>query len=369
MVIIMPAAPELLTYIHTQRAAGFADEQIRTNLLANGWNDAAAREAFAELPPAPGGQGVANSGLSQPTLQTATGTEVLAGGELVGITELITSSWQAYREKLQTILLIQLVPLVATIVFGFLAVMSSNGFDMSGSAQVTPESMIGMLVGGLSLSLFGLLAVSALSVWSMTAMTIVALSKENMTASAAFLAAKHYYWSMALVGFLIYGITMVGLLLAIIPAIIFSIWFALAGCIVVAEKKGGIAALVASRRYVSGRWLAVAGRIIGVGFLVSIVFGIAVGIISTMSEAVGELFQLVGNLLFLTPLLVLLIAQVYTQLKSIKGEVEISVTSKQKWGYGVTATFGVFVVPAIFAMIGYLLLGMLMTGSFPDWLV
>lgn len=67
-------------------------------------------------------------------------------------------------------------------------------------------------------------------------------------------------WIMAISALVYLG----GLLLFIIPGIIFAIWFAFSYFTLVFEGKRGWAAMQASKAYVTGRWFPVAGRILAV---------------------------------------------------------------------------------------------------------
>lgn len=67
-----------------------------------------------------------------------------------------------------------------------------------------------------------------------------------------------YFW----VTILFSVITAVGFILLIIPGIVFTVWFFFAPYILVAEKKGGWSALERSKELVSGRWIAVALRLL-----------------------------------------------------------------------------------------------------------
>lgn len=71
------------------------------------------------------------------------------------------------------------------------------------------------------------------------------------------------FWLMILSSLVAFG----GLVLLIVPAIILGIYMTFSTSILVAEDKRGLDALLRSHQLVTGFWLAIAGRVIGVSLL------------------------------------------------------------------------------------------------------
>ena len=76
-----------------------------------------------------------------------------------------------------------------------------------------------------------------------------------------------YIWVTLLVGLVVFG----GILLFIIPGIIFSIWFSFSKYVFVAEGKESTKALIKSKELVMGNWWGIFGRILVVTLLASLI--------------------------------------------------------------------------------------------------
>lgn len=74
-------------------------------------------------------------------------------------------------------------------------------------------------------------------------------------------------WTSILVGLVVFG----GVILLIIPAIIFSVWYSFTFYAVVFEEKRGLAAMAASKELVVGRWWPIAWRVLMPGLFFSAV--------------------------------------------------------------------------------------------------
>ena len=77
-----------------------------------------------------------------------------------------------------------------------------------------------------------------------------------------------YLWVMILVGLAVCG----GLILLIVPGIIFGVWFSLAYCARIIEGIGGTAALKRSKQLVKGNWW----YVLGAPLVCGIVYGICI---------------------------------------------------------------------------------------------
>ncbi len=82
--------------------------------------------------------------------------------------------------------------------------------------------------------------------------------------------------SSILVGLAVFG----GILLLIIPALIFAIWFSFVPYIVALEEKRGTKALHASKELVSGRWWAVCIRLVLPGIIFAFIAWLIQGLAS-----------------------------------------------------------------------------------------
>ena len=123
------------------------------------------------------------------------------------------------------------------------------------------------------------------------------------------------YWWVSTLSVLIIG---AGVLLFIIPGIIFAVWLSLAGCVLVAEVLRGMKALSRSKQLVAGHWRGVFWRFSAMGF-----FLIAVILPITFISAVLKA-PLLQNILtsalnlFITPFIYIFIFLLYEDLKKLK---------------------------------------------------
>jgi hypothetical protein len=338
----MAAPQELLSYITTQRAARFSDDQIRKNLNANGWSKEATEQAFIELSSASAHQ--ADPDQPAPVLSegaATTATPVL-GDEVPGVMQLLKKSWSVYREKLQTILLIQLIPALASFIFGLLIAVGISGSQASGINE-----FIVLILGGRVLLLVGSVVLIVVVLWTYAALLAALLSEEKLTLSQALSGAQKYILPLFVLGFLLSTITLGALFFLLIPGIIVSIWFVFSYLVVLSENKHGLQALVASRRYVSGKWWLVFGRLF-FGTL-ALMFILMIGILPFIffGEETADTVSSLAEMFIITPLITIYLVQLYKELKARKGVIDIVVTSRQRWAYSALSVLGIILIPVI----------------------
>ena len=118
----------------------------------------------------------------------------------------------------------------------------------------------------------------------------------------------------------------VGFILFIIPGIIVSVWFAFGLFVLLTEGKGGFAALMQSKEYVTGHWWAVFGRFLFL-LLIALVVGFVVGLIGVAAgKTVEIILQYVLNF-FLIPFSMAYMYLIYTDLKAQKASVSANTDS------------------------------------------
>lgn len=109
--------------------------------------------------------------------------------------------------------------------------------------------------------------------------------------------AKKYFWSYVWLAILLGATITIGILLFIIPGIIFAVWFAFSYFALLFEGKRGIEAMKTSKSYLEGNWWAVFGRYVFL-ILVGIPVLIIIGIVTIPVEAVfGKTFASIIPLL------------------------------------------------------------------------
>lgn len=94
--------------------------------------------------------------------------------------------------------------------------------------------------------------------------------------------------SIVWVGLLETAIIFGGLVLLVIPAFVFSVWFGFGQLAVVLDGKKGMAALAFSREMVRGQFWAVAWRAIGGPILIVLIYAVALNVVVGGIAAIGN---------------------------------------------------------------------------------
>lgn len=300
---------QLLDYIKQQLQQGIGREQIKSSLIANGWQENDINEAFATLSnnPVPPPQ-------SPPPQRTLT--------TLPGATAILGQAWSLYKQRLGTFLGVMIIPMLVLI--GLLVVLAGGIFlGLTLLSSKFAAGGIGLLI---ILAIVFLLAIFISQAWGQTALLYaIKDSQEGIGVVEAYRRGWHkilsYWWVSLLVGF----ITMGGFLLLVVPGIIFAVWFSLAVFVLIAEDLKGMNALLKSKEYVKGKWGSILWRFFFIGALSLIISLIPVLIFSFLKIAFSapeisrfgaEISRFVIGL-FLTPLVMAYSFLVYSNLKAV----------------------------------------------------
>lgn len=214
--------------------------------------------------------------------------------------------------------------------------------------------------GNLALFALGFLTSIASVVFSFLAYLALmyAVTRESRVFEAYRFALSKFF-SYAWIGFLNTLIVLGGMILFVVPGIIFSIWFMFAPFVLVYEETRGMAALLKSKAYVRGYWGAVWWRIIFPTLIVLIVFFTTVLVISAitgsfiLSEDKKGGFDAVSTILqalfqaFVAPFMVVYMYLLYRELTSKKAAT-LALQPPEKKGWFIAAgIFGGIALPAI----------------------
>jgi hypothetical protein len=195
---------------------------------------------------------------------------------LISATDIISQSWNLFKSNWRKLMPYMIVLALPSLVFGLLGVFGTRGlpffFYQSGS---------NILLGGLLIGLLVLIA-AIISIWA--GMAMVKIVHSLLTGNdpgewkGSFVSTRRLIWPAIYTSILETLAVMGGLILLIIPGIIFAIWLIFVFYIVIIEEKKGVAALRASKQLVAGRWWAILWR----ALLPGIVFGVAAIILETV---------------------------------------------------------------------------------------
>lgn len=226
---------------------------------------------------------------------------------------MVQQAWRWYNDHLRMLLQISFIAAVPS--FIYLLVLNFTQHPILGPYNQS----LGLTISfGLGFFLWGIFNIF----WTMlgTIATYQYLQQPDgaMTAWQRFLGARVHavnYFSTAIVyGLIIFG----GILLLIIPGIIWAVMFSLAPLVVIYEKVSTAEALSRSKDLMKGHWFDVFWRGLLLGLTVigiSIVAGIIFGIISRNGQLtlVSDLLDMFLNTL-LTPVPLIMTFMIYTKL-------------------------------------------------------
>src|SRR3989338_2774959 len=232
---------QILDYIKQQVQQGVSQEQIKSSLMTNGWQENDVDEAFTAL-------SETSAPLPQPPVPQQTQVS------LPGAPAIFSQTWSLYKQRLVTFLGIMIIPTLVLLAFiGLLALSAGGGF--LGFDLLSPELAAGGIGLFILLAIVFFLAVFISQAWGQTALLYaIKDSQEGIGVIESYRRGWHkilsYYWVFLLFGFITIG----GFFLLVVPGIIFAIWFSLAISILIDEDVKGMNALLKSREYVKGRW-------------------------------------------------------------------------------------------------------------------
>ncbi len=242
---------------------------------------------------------------------------------LGSVFNILAESINFYKEKLNSILGIMVIPFLANLIIGlaglrFFPNLSVESWDLD----------------QISISALGLLSILVIiniliSIWAQVALIILVKDKEkDISIGEAFSDALDKILSYIWVSVLVFLAVLGGIILLVIPGVIFAVWFSLATYILVVEGLKGREALKKSREYVTGHWGAVFWRILFLGILGILVmlffttlvvgllglWGLETGSISIVTNIANDLLV---SLVFI-PIGVIYMFLLYSQLRDLK---------------------------------------------------
>lgn len=332
---------QLLNYIKQQLQQGVSQEQIKSSLMANGWQAQDIDEAFVFIQ-----NPTSQSSQVPPPAQTIS--------SLPGATAIFGQAWAIYKQRLGTFLGVMVIPIL--IMIALVAVLAGGGFlGVSLLSSKFAAGGIGLLIV-LAIAFFLVGFIS--QAWGQTALLYaIKDSQEGIGVVEAYRRGWHkilsYWWVSLLAGF----ITMGGFLLFVVPGIIFAVWFSLAVFILIAEDLKGMNALLKSREYVKGKWGGVFWRFFFIGGLSFIIALIPILIFDLLKIPFGQEISRFVIGLFLSPLIMTYDFLVYSNLKVLKGEIAFAPTGGQKAKFIVVGIIGLLLIPAILFSTVFLSLG------------
>ncbi|MEW6368685.1 MAG: hypothetical protein AB1714_28995 [Acidobacteriota bacterium] len=310
----------LVEYIRDALAKGYQELEIRNLLRAQGWQESDLDRSFALV------RRYTAAAVQTAPPATARG---YAPAALSTISDLFSHAFNLYASRFWTLLGIQLLQLLMLVPMFLILIAGAfvAGFSGIGRNGVDFAAMGAVLV--VVIPVFLVVAIVAGS-WTLAA-TLFAVkdSQEGIGAIEAYRRGWGRIGSTVLALILQGLCVLAGLLLLLVPGILFAVWFSLSTIAVVAEGCSGGAALGRSKALVDGYWWDLFARYVLLFIAIVGVYILPVGMLAAMEAmAEGPVALMVGGVRVLvemalnaavTPFAQVFLYLIYFNLRKIKG--------------------------------------------------
>jgi hypothetical protein len=249
---------------------------------------------------------------------------------LPGVRDLLSEAWGIYIQRLNTYVGIMIIPTVAMLAVilvllsflaggAFLSLVGSSVDTTSGQAIVdaVTKTATGHAVPLIGLGIIFFAIMLLIQTWGhLSLLYAIKDREENIDIKESYRRGWQKIASSWWVSLLTLLAFMGGLLLFIVPGIIFVIWFSLAIFVLVNENIIGTKALSKSKEYIKGKWWSVFWRFVFIGIVSSVFSMILSAVFSKMP--LGQQVINFASSLVMTPLTVIYTFLLYLKLKAIK---------------------------------------------------
>lgn len=246
--------------------------------------------------------------------------------------ELLREAWQSYKNKFWSLLGIMAIPYLAAFVLA--------GIFGAGISAAIALPLVWKVVAAV-IVLAAALAFIYVQVWGQASLITFA-AEEASSLKESFLKSRPLIMALFVTNLLVGLSILFGVVLFVVPGIIFALWFMFTSFIVVLEKASGFNAAMKSREYFRGLGSDIVLRLLLL-LLVYIFFTIAVsivaGIISHNETATGSI-RAIANFV-IAPFWVVFMVTLFKDVKRIKGEVSAVSSGK---AFKVFASIGALIV-------------------------
>lgn len=263
---------------------------------------------------------------------------------LPGAVSLFGQAWGIYKTRLLTLLGIMAIPVIISA--GFFMISAVSGI-------LTISFLLSkMMAGGLILiivtAIFILLGGVITQSWSQTTLLFaIRDSNQKISIIESYRKGWHkilsYWWVTFLAGIITTG----GILLLIVPGIIFAVWFSLAVYVMITENIGGMNALLKSREYVRGYWGSVLWRLLFLALFSLILYFVPAFLLNLLKTSIASSIYSFAISLFLPPFAAIYSFLIYGHLKNIKKNLVFDSKGSTKVAFIFTGIIGLLIIPAI----------------------
>jgi hypothetical protein len=242
-------------YIIEQRKAGFDDKAIRSAMGNHGWKKEDIDKIFREL-------------ARTENHLTATISLNKEGNIFSDVKVILDSTWERFQRKFPELFQIAVVGGVVAVLSGIIAYVNTGDFIENIDKWANASRAIGM-GSRVAISGMAVFAFTLIDIWVILALLMIAAEKEKINFQKLFEQSIRRYFSFLGVYIILILVLSAGVLLAVIPALIFAVWFFFAIPLAVIENVFGFEALKKSKELVKGKWWNIAFK--GLIFLIMLV--------------------------------------------------------------------------------------------------
>ena len=164
-------------------------------------------------------------------------------------------------------------------------------FYFQGDVKSTPLIGVVVLVNILYLFVYLLTLAAGISAIKRV------VDKEPLDVKKTFVFAWKNLWKFSILVTLVFLATLGGVLLLIIPGIIFGVWLSFSNFVFIDKGLGAKASMGKSRELVKGKFWAVFGRL----FIFGLFSGLAGGVVSVIPFGIGSALVALAGALFMLP--------------------------------------------------------------------
>lgn len=211
--------------------------------------------------------------------------------------EIVSESWHLYKQNWRQYIPYMGILFVPTLILSVLGTVSTYlEVYLPNSSSISNILILIVFAAGIVVTLWAGIALVKAIANSLSGQTTI-LWKDNFSSS------NHLIWPAFYTSLLTGLIVFLGVLLLIIPGIIFAVWYNFSYYAVILDNTRGMAALKASKAMVQGQWWSILWRL----FITALIFGL-------LGLAVGMVLTIMASLLPLASFLKSVISSLLTSL-------------------------------------------------------
>jgi hypothetical protein len=241
-----------------------------------------------------------------------------ASKELIPVSSLIRESWQKYIKQFSELIWIPIIPSLILAIADYLNVFSDPFLKGIGDLM----TVVGVLF----------------SILSTLALIYAAHNGKQFNESYRYAEENFlkYIWVMILSFVIVVG----GMFLFVVPALIFIVWFSIAGYVFVVEGSRGLGAILKSKEYFRGYFWPLVLRL-AVAALIAFAVALLAGLLGYAGGQSGIIaFSFIFQIL-LTPFLVVYELSIYNNLRRLRPEIVNTEVQNNRMRFTLTAIWGV----------------------------